>query len=624
MNRAFAAGLCALWAATACDVASVQEQASAIPQNQCESDSDCAIGTCGGGAVRTCRSATGTFDTILFEVTPPADSCPKGGACSNSTSIAGFQFLEPVTSVLKTGGSFDLQLDPLATVSGEVITAPGYCIPQFSMNGKTLATASDRSIPVLVTAIPITGALGLFSSPVAAQALIPDQSSWNFQLNVPRGDYDIYIEPQQQPDDTCPVPPQLLRGQSLTGPLNIELAVPQTFQFHVTWPLGDGALDGWSVDMLDSISGRAISNHPALARGAGGKTDYVATLSYLPVVGDTVKVDQYVRLSPPDGVTAPTVLFARSGLGLFSANSGTSTQFTALPTPVHVTGQVTVGTTPAPVAATVMLVATKVTGIDPGVLASFVRSASAGQDGTFALDLLPGTYRVSAVPTASTPPNAVPLAEANTEWVVGTSPSTQAGRVIELSETLPVNGQAVDPSGVIGMTGAEVQAVASPASITTDVLHQALGETTYVPRAMSTSVAPSTNVNDEGAFNLSVDTGTYDFSVRPRASSGFAWLVRPSVAVGTTPVTSNGVAFDKLVLPLPVVYTGTLTIPGIAANSLSPVPGALINSFIYMKAGAYTADPTQADSVLQIGEARSDDTGAFTLQIPAALNAPSE
>jgi hypothetical protein len=611
MTRALAAGLCALWALSACNVASVQEQPNVVPQNQCMRDSDCAVGSCGGTG--TCRAAKGTFDTILFEISPPADA----------SSIAGVQFLKPVKDVLQSEGMLDLQLDLVAHVSGEVTTSPDYCTPKFldPATGKTLVSASDRSIPALVTILPSTAALGLFSSPVAAQATIPDQISWSFRLNVPQGDYDIYIQPQHQPTAECPVPPQLLRAHAINGTvnLNVALPVPQTFEFDVSWPLADGGLDGWSVDMLDPISGRAISNSVPLVPKSN-HAEYVANLAYLPVVGDTTKVEQFVRLSPPDGVTAPVLLFARSALGLFSASSGTIDQLTSLPTSVHIAGQVTARVTPAPVAATISLVATKLIGIDPGILASFVRTVSAGPDGTFELDVLPGTYRVSAVPSGSAT-SLETFAEANTIWDVGTSPDVQAGKVIELNDTLPINGDALDPSGRIDMTGAQVQAVASPASIATDVLHQALGETAYVPRAASTTVGADPALKDLAAFKLGVDTGTYDFSVRPRASSGYAWLVTPSLPVGTTPTTSNGSGLGRLILPLPVVYSGNLTVPGATADSSSAVPGALISAYLYMKGGAYTADPTEADSVLQIAESRSDATGAFEILIPAALNA---
>lgn len=604
MNRLLLAGACALWVLTACNVASVKEQPNVIPQNQCASDADCAVGSCGGRG--TCRTTKGTFDTLLFEVTPPADA----------TAIAGVQFLKRVDGVLATNGALDLPLDLLVPVLGRV-TAAGTCVPQFVHDDgvTSYATdASDRTIPALVTLSPSSGGLGLFSSPI----VVPDDtarnsSTYKFELSVPPGDYDIYVEPKKQPNADCPVPPQLLRNQAFNGKvtLNIGLPAPQSFGLRVSWLPADGALDGWTVDMLDSISGRAISNRLPLSPNAKG-TEYTANLSYLPVLGDTEKTDQFIRLSPPDGVTAPTLLFARTGLGLFAASNGTIDQLTSLPVPVHVAGAVTARVTPEPVSATVTLVATKVTGVDPGVLASFVRTVDVGPDGAFDLDVLPGTYRVSAVPSGPMS-SSQELAEASTVWDVGTSPAIQAGKVIELNDTLPITGVAVDPSGSIGMTGAQVQAVPSPSSIVTDVLHRALGEIAVVPRASSTIV------DNNGTFKLKVDVGTYDFSVRPRSTSGFSWLVIPGIPVGTTPATSNGPGLNTLTLPLPVVYTGTVTVPGSEIDT-TPIPGAQIAAYVYMKNGEYTSDASSADSVLQVALARSDNMGVFEILIPAALS----
>jgi hypothetical protein len=601
----------------ACNVATVKEVPSAIAQNQCKSDADCAGGEC---ANSQCLSHSGTLQTVLLETTPPADA----------TSIAGVQFLNLFQGLSPAGGDLPLPLQLVSQVTGEVTLADPKCTPSFVDNGMTLASSADSSIPALVSLTPsveVAGgargldALGLFSPPAVAQTTLINDSYFGFALNVPPGTYDIYVAPLHQADDTCVVPPQLLRAQPIDGGLSIRLPNPSSFEFHVTWPLGDGALDGWVVDMLDPVSGRVISNSAGLAVGAGSKTDYAATLYYLPVVGDTsdMKAQELVRLSPPDGVTAPTVLLARSALGMFDANSGTLDQFTALPTPVHVQGQVTALATPNPVAATVTLVATKISGIEPGVLASFVRTVTVGNDGQFELDLLPGTYMVSAVPgvelDATVPSSAdSKLAEVTEQWIVADSPSTQAGKVIELGQALPINGQAFDASGSTPVVTALVQAVASSGSITTDVLSTALGEATLVPRAATGSVLST------GDFTLIADPGTFDISVRPLATTGFSWLVVPSIAVGTTPETSAGVNLGSLTLPLPVAYGGTVTVPGAMADSLQPVPGALIRAYVYTSAGAYVSDPTMADSVVQIAETRADSSGQFTLLIPASLN----
>ena len=261
------------------------------------------------------------------------------------------------------------------------------------------------------------------------------------------------------------------------------------------------------------------------------------------------------------------------------------------------------------------LVATAIAGIDPGVLASFVRTVNAASDGTFTVNLLPGTYRVSAVPGGDSDlSGSSGLAEASTEWVIGASPSTQAGKVIELDSTLHIDGTAFDAGHTTPLSGAEARTVASPASIVSDVLHVALGETVYVPRASTGPVEP------DGSFALSSDVGTFDFSVQPQASTGFAWLVLPNLGVGTTPSTSSGLTLGDLLAPSPVTYSGKLIAPGSPTENPVYMPNALIRTYLYMSGGAYTTDPTQADSVLQIAETRSDGNGGFVLLIPAALN----
>jgi hypothetical protein len=606
------ATLCLIGLGTACNVASVQEQKSTVAQNHCASDSDCAPGLC---SRNECRSNLGTFETMLFEVTPPADA----------SSIAGVQFFMPIDQISTSGGELDLPLQLLAQLVGEVKARNcATKAPTFDNDGVQLATAGDGSIPALVSLSPSAGSLGVFTSRAVAPATIANSISFQFSINVPPGQYDIYVRPQHQPDSACVVPPELLRGQTINGGahrFDINLPEPSSFDLHVSWPLADGALEGWVVDMLDPETGRVLSNTVPLALERGGKS-YIASLSYLTVVGGTskLKAAELVRLSPPPGVPAPSVLLERSALSLFSANSGTLSQFTAMPVPVTVEGQVTALTTPTPVPANVTLVATKINGIDPGVLASFVRTATAGADGKFTVDLLPGSYRVSAVPSGNSA-----LAQATAEWVVADAPSAQAGKVIELVNTLPINGQAFDSTGATPIAGAQVQMTASPASIQSDVLHVALGETVSVPRAVSGIVQ-----NDgSGTFSLTSDSGTFDLSVRPQASTGFAWLVRPNLEVGVQPATSAGVGLSEIMLPLPVPYAGHVTLPGALPGTLEPVPGALIRAYIYMSGGAYTADPTIADSVLQIAETRSDENGAYgsnenhayDLLIPAALNA---
>ncbi len=581
----------------ACDAASVLEAPNTIVHNECHSDADCSGGSC---IALQCRSKTATYQTVLLEVTPPADG----------SAIAGVQFQQKVD--LSSGDPISLDLGLISQVAGEVKADALKCMPNFVLN------ADDFSVPARVSLIPTSSALGLYSPRAVVQSDIVLKTHWGFSMNVAPGTYDIYVEPNRQSDETCPVPPQLLRGKEIkkgTVPLDIALPEPSLFEFHVTWT-GEGSLDGWMVDMLDPVSARVISNRVPLVPGPGGSTDYVANVSYNPVVvvGDAKAQpeDQLLRLSPPDGLpesdAKPTVLMARSALGLFAPGRGTLTDFTSVPTAVHVHGQVTSGNTPNPTTATVTLVATKIAGIDPGVLASFVRTVSVGSDGQFDVYLLPGTYRVSTVPLSPLDPggdNPMPLAADTREWLVPSTPVEQAGKVIALGPALPITGRVVDASGRPVAT-AQVQAVASLLSIQSDILQESLGGSAFVPRASAGGV------NSDGNFAFRVDPGTFDITVRPNSDTGFAWLVMPNLLV-TAP---NGIGLEQISMPLPVPYGGTVTV----GDGAQLVPGALVRAYIYLEGDQYTSDDVNADSVLQVAETRTDNGGNFEILIPAELN----
>jgi len=609
--RHWAALTALFYSLSACSVASVQEAPSTIAHNECQNSGDCAGGSCSSD--NQCRSSSTALQSVLFEVTPPADG----------SAIAGVQFLIPNEHLGVADSDTSLPLGSVSQVVGKVTADGRACTPKFvGSTGGIAATTDDLSVPARVSLTPTSGALGLYSPRAVVQSNLIGGSSWTFTANIAPGTYDIYVEPRPQPDQSCPVPPLLLRDQELqsgTPSLEIALPEPSLFEFHVSWPLGDGALNGWMVDMLDPASAHVVSNRVPLTLRRGSKTDYVANISYDPVVvvvnglPTTPQQDQLLRLSPPDGLpesaALPTVLLARSALGLFSAGRGTLTNFTSLPSPVHVHGQVTSRSTPVPVAATVTLVAKTITGIDPGVLTSFVRTASVGDDGQFDVYLLPGTYRVLTVPQSPLDPSfgdETPLAADTRDWIVPSTPEEQAGKVIGLADSLSVTGAVVDATDNAVAT-AQVQAVASPLSVQADALQQALAGAPLVPRASADAVA------SDGGFRLKTDPGTFDISVRPNANTGFAWLVLPNVPVTSA---SAGLNLGRVRMSWPVSYGGTVT-QGVDGP---PVPGALVRAYVYSEGNEYTADASHADSLLQIAEARANAAGVFQLLVPAELN----
>jgi hypothetical protein len=132
-------------------------------------------------------------------------------------------------------------------------------------------------------------------------------------------------------------------------------------------------------------------------------------------------------------------------------------------------------------------------------------------------------------------------------------------------------------------------------------LDRALGAVPFVPRASSAVT------DEEGAFELRADSGTFDISVQPGPLTGFAWLVRPNVVIEVTK------SLGPLSLPLPVPYRATVT-----SADAGPLGGALIRAFLYLDAEkTYTTVPADARSLLQIAESRARADGTFELLIPA-------
>jgi hypothetical protein len=274
-------------------------------------------------------------------------------------------------------------------------------------------------------------------------------------------------------------------------------------------------------------------------------------------------------------------------------------QLTTLPEVVDVQGQVVLAGTTTPEAAAITLVATDTYDVNPGVHASYVRSAQAGADGNFSVQLLPGEYDVYAVPGVDTK-----LGALTTTLAVSRGTSPQAGKEIDLVPSAAIDGRVFDPGHRGPVHGPQVQAVPATAAQPLALYDRSLGPISFVPRASITTI------DDDGRFSVLADPGTFDVSVRPAGDTRFAWLVRPNLSVAQA---------DKdlgdMRLPLPVHYQGSVT------TAKRAVPGALIRAYIYMDSTpSYTGDPSLAASVLQIAETSSDDQGNYDLYLPSTID----
>jgi hypothetical protein len=459
-----------------------------------------------------------------------------------------------------------------------------------------------------------------------------DPCAPKFSVTVPAGDYDVYVQQKldnpSEVDTACQIVPSVLPVSVEEGRAGVTLALPEpkTLMLGVTWPGSYASvLHGWVVDMVDPATGRRLSAEAVLdSRNAqidASSSAYVMALDY---VEDQAKDgNETVRLSPPDdpNVVAPTLLVSRQALELFPDRSVLSQL--VLPTTVRISGSL-VDERPggsSRVPGTVTFVATHIDGMQPGTTASFQRSAATDPTagGLFDVKLLPGEYRVHALPAENCPsvpcPGGAatcecPLGASDLTWVVADSPSFQGGKSVPLAARTNVAGQAVTPLGSAA-SGASARLDLQPSPVSP--IEMALGQVPVTPRTAMGTVAES------GYFGLAADTASYQFTVRPASSTGFPWYVQPGLIVDGT-LAGGELALGTVSLPLPVRYSGHVTVAG----ETTVLPNVVIRAYAYLGNWGLSSGPDDpvdpARSVIQVAETTADSSGQFDLFLPASLD----
>ncbi|HVJ14288.1 MAG TPA: hypothetical protein VM686_02560 [Polyangiaceae bacterium] len=610
----------ALLCSIGCSVAVLDDAASEEAINECQDQGDCATGLCVDGR---CQARQGFFSTILVEVSPPASGDP---------AFAGVSYLHRLDALKLEGEQREIRLAQTAKVTGTVKFDPYVvgtegetCPLSFGADQPGLSVLADPAgIPAAVSFTPSDRILGVASTKYNAEVDIsgladvePQQADpLSFDIDLPPGDYDIYIRPRAPTANGCAIPPTLLRRFNVQPSelmLNLPLPPSATFALTINMPAGTKtSLKGWTVDMLDPHTGLVISTQSVLgAPSIGTHVQYETQIAYSPVTlreGES----EFVRLAPPQGVDAPTIVLDRSGLSIFTQGAGVIEEFSGYPEPVTVEGQLTLAGVAEPTPGTVTVVSTSLEGVGDGVFASFVRSAEVDDDGNFTMNLLPGKYHVYAWPASSAVSTS---AASQTEWEISAEPALQAGKTVELLPPAHVTGIAYLPVQGEPATGASVTAIASPRDVQVDLLTRAAqGNLATAPAAQNAVV------DGDGFFDVQADPGVFDISVRPPVGSGFAWYVASQVHV--QPAATPELMEQRLGsynLPLPVPYSGKVVWSS-GTDSL-PIGEALLRAYVYLdENNAYTGDPTRAAAVVQIGETRADADGNFELLIPANLN----
>ena len=588
-----------------CTVTAVSERDDPRPSNTCTSDSECGQDSCREGV---CQTPNGQLEALLISATPPSDS-----------GIPHLTFVAQLDEVPTIGGSRDLALPgPSRVVGSLVLPKNESCYPGFiSDDAKNpIGPADDgKSLPVTVTFALRQRLLGLPQQLYFANTSTRNkQGGYTFEMQVPRGDYDVYLVPPPHQEGSCPVPPQLYRSFSIdqenaeiTFPLSTISQLPLT----IRWPKSSPSLIGWSVDVIEPLGGSPISTNLVLgdainAGDAVTTVDYPATVSFSSViapadVAGVTAASDLLRLRPPADLVAPTIFLDRSALGLLLPQNERVVldRFTRVPEPVRVVGQLARLDGGAPVGGYVTLISTEIYGVDAGIFASYQTTLQVGADGALDAQLPPGKYRVQAVPPMLGGSGAESaLAALQTIWDIPADPPVQYGKLLELQPSSAMVGQTL-------FLSAQVQAVPSPQTILP--FEQAFGAGAFTPRATNGLV------DDAGQFVVQADPGRFDVSVQAPEAWGFGWSVHPGVQVG-----EHNQDLGRVSLPRPSLLSGTARVS--LAGTDAALSSAAIRAYAYLdKDLAYTRDVKQAVSVVQVAETRADENGAFRLLVPSRI-----
>lgn len=581
-------------AAAGCSIP-LEDGSGARVDNRCEKTSDCAgVGVCAAiGGTNACVVTNVDLQGVLIEVRPsPTPSIAPDTSYlldpANPTQTKG---AAPKLSLVGRDGSgivetWSPQLPPLVTVTkGKILVAA---------NDKEKAcAAADLSIAADIELDRVALLDGL---PPAHYPATTDASR-AFSLSVPPDAYDVYVVPKVVDGCIEPFPPAWIpfdpknpQPIQKDTDLNITLKQAKILSGDITVPMGV-SLDGWIVELVEQTSGRLISTTSTLAQKPLEFTAHFEN-RYFRSFDWSVFRAPVIRLRPKDGVPGPTVHWDLSTVDINGTGtvSLTLADVNAKPKWIEASVRDEAG---LPVSASVSLESTDLSGLSN---AAFKISFDTDADGAFASSifqghngvwLLPGKYRVLAVPSID---QSKALAVEN--WEI-TAATQCCGKSITVSSKLGLLGRAVTPAGG-PMFDASV--VASPSLPPPQKYFDgALGQTAILPREASALPDPS------GGFTLGVDSGQFDFSVRPRDGSLYPWLVRPRISSSD---------LGTLVTAFPAVLAGTIRDP-----SGSGVAAATVRAWLPVAGSA----PTDAPTVIQIGETKTDESGGYVLPLPASI-----
>lgn len=578
---------------TGCGLGPEEDAATRLARNSCEESSECRGGYCSG---QICRARSTALGALLLQITPAA----------GTPIIAGVGFTNVIQDLNFDRGptGYEVSLGHVSRLVGAVRGRdidPENCVADASIVDGS--KKDDGSIGARLTLFPRTRLLGLANPSRTIEVGDVGSNSYELALSVPPGRYDIYVEPQHTTDG-CVRPPYLAVDQEiLPGEVKFtaNLPQPEALDVRVHYPRGATELRDWTIEVIDRVSGRRISNQAVLGEGKelDGRWEYTARVAFSQVAGGTSSpASELVRLSPPQDTIGPQVYVERSVVQLFQDGDALIDQLTELPAPVKFSARIASSDATEPVSARVIFLATGLASTGPGTLASFSQNVETDKKtGFFDAQLLPGRYRVLVEPRDEV------MSPVETELTVSAAP-VQAGKTISVFPRRPVTGRLEDFHGN-SISGVPVVMTTSVVSSASSVVEMAQGLNPFLHGA-TTGVTESS-----GDFNLLADVGVFNVSSRAPSNTGYPWQVKLM-----SEVNEDGLNLGRLRISLPVVVDGRLNSKDLG----DVVPQSLIVAYALLKDGQPVSNPDDASQVIAVAETRSDAGGQFRLLLPSLLD----
>jgi len=433
-------------------------------------------------------------------------------------------------------------------------------------------------------------------------------TAFDYELSVAvEGEYILRV----QPKDTSLPPLERLVTIEDGDEIVIDYADPEDVEIYELALTLLGASDDRPlvVRAFDSVTGALISSAASVSAGE-------AVLRFAGKPEGFRLVVRPEGAYDPDGLSSgndcdhdtpvlPTLSIESSAINVDELESGAQAQLSLPTLPERVPYQGSIELCDAPSAnntaaaslpvtlrSTTVLLDDDLGSWTAEVAADTEASLEAGGIYRFCVDVFQGTYDVVITPPAGQPCEI--LAEERTVATQDGSPATAS--LFEMMDAAELAGQ-VQTHDMMALAAAavDVKSLGREGAVPLDP---------ELPTLTGYNRSQQATTDESGAFNLSVDRGSYDVTFKPPPGSGYAWYVLRDVTIGSRKRFTNTIDMSS-----PVAIDCSIAYEGGGAT----LAGAEITAF------AVVSDSTLPDRAIPIGKAMADENGSFMLLLPSSV-----